>query len=135
MSGAEPSKPVLHAPTHNVGGSDVLTFPAKLTYTELYASFQAVGDGGWEEKDLTAFGIPASAVCEIVMKNTDTNAELNAGVRNTSSALARLFQLQEAEAGGGDFVSVHVKADANKKIDIYAEVAADIYFYLVGYWS
>lgn len=120
------------------GSSTALhTHASSVSYTETFQSFSATGSGAWEEIDLSGapYSVPANAICEIVMKNPKANAELEAGVRNTSSALARLFDLQEAEAGGGDFVSVHVNADANSKIDVYAEDHTEIVFYLVGYWS
>ena len=111
------------------------TTPAKLDYTEKFVNFNAVGDNAWEEKDLSGDGVPANAVCEIAIGNDKANAELNGGVRATDSALNRYLLIQEAEAGGLDLVTMHVKADANSKIDIFAQEAGNMTFYLLGYWN
>ena len=45
------------------------------------------------------------------MANTDPIAPHNMGVRANNTTLARLLDLQEAEAGGADLGRMHVTAD------------------------
>ena len=118
-------------------GETALEFaaPAKLDYTEKMVNFNALGDNAWEEYDLSGDGVPANAVCEIAIGNDKANAEYNGGVRATDSALNRYLPIQEAEGGGLDLVTMHVKADANSKIDIFAQETAEMTFYLLGYWT
>ena len=90
----------------------------------------------WDDADLTTFGVPADAVVEITLANTDPLSPHNMGVRANNTSLARLLDLQEAEEGGADLGRMHVTADGASLIDFYQQdVSAPHTFYLTGYWS
>lgn len=119
-------------------GTDASWQDAAPGYTEKMAVFGALGaDGTWTNVDLSggAFTVPASAVCEILIENTNSGAEKTAGVRTNGSALSRFTDLAEAEAGGVTPVTMNVQADASSIIEAYAETDSDITFTLIGYWS
>ncbi len=57
------------------------------------------------------------------------------GVRSVGSRLDRYVNLQEPEGGGEDLVTMHVKADANSRIQWYHSRPADPHrFHLMGWW-
>ena len=92
-------------------------------------------DSTWQTLDLAPLGVPANAVVQITMANRATGTENRQGVRAVGSALDRTFDLQEAESGGEDLVTLHVQADANSRIEWYHEDVSDAHrFYLVGWW-
>ena len=62
------------------------------------------------------------------MVNTANNTSYNGGVRQNGSAVVQA-------RGGGDSISMCVKADENSIIECYAEDTTDVVFYLVGWWS
>jgi hypothetical protein len=103
-------------------------------YMELMQELSPSGTG-WRTYDLSGYGVPANATCELILSNSNASSEYMAGARAVGSALNRTFDLQEAESGGRTFVTVHVKADANSQVQGYAENATYIRFILVGYWS
>jgi hypothetical protein len=105
------------------------------SYTEALISFQATGSGAWEEKDLSGDGVPANAECEVLIWNSRTNAERQAGVREIGSSLNRLVDLHEAEGGGVTPMTQTVVANAQSKIEIYAETNTNITFVVTGYRS
>ena len=109
-------------------------------YTEKFVSWTAAGAGTWEDKDLSGDGVPANAVCEIVIGNMENAAENLGGVRANGSAIDRYVLLQEAEgavsaADAYQFVTMFVQADASSIIECYAQDIANITFWLVGYWD
>ncbi len=111
---------------------------AELTYTEKKETFnQASGAGTWLNKDLSGapFNVPGLAICEFVIANTQANAQHVAGVRANGSSIVRNFDIHEAEAGGEDFISMHVITDASSIIETFTDSLAQIEFTLVGYWS
>ena len=107
------------------------------TYVEKFSSFTAGASASWQDEDLSAYGVSASEVAEVVMANKSGNNEREAGVRTNGSSLERRLDLHEAEEEGLDVGTLLVKADAtaNATIEVYAEVDADVDFYLVGYWT
>ena len=105
-----------------------------LSYTEKMQEIAASGTG-WRTYDLSSYGVPANAICEFVISNSNASYEREGGVRSVGSGLERRFDLHEAEAGGRDHVALHVNVDASSQIEGYAENATDIKFVLVGYWS
>ncbi len=104
-------------------------------YVELFGSFTASDDGEWRNANLGSFGVGPNQVAELVLQNTDTGAERLAGVRAVGSSINRRFDLHEAESGGVDAVSMMVQTDASSRVQVYAEVVADIDYAVVGYWS
>ena len=85
--------------------------------------------------DLSAYGVPAGSVAQFVIANDQDSAENQIGVRAVGSALNRRLQLQEAEAGGSDLASLHVRVDASAQVQWAAEHGAtDGFFYPVGWW-
>ncbi|MHC5109099.1 MAG: hypothetical protein ACYTHJ_04380 [Planctomycetota bacterium] len=107
------------------------------TYVDALDTFTAGASGSWEDYDLCALGPGPRHVAEIVMTNDDTAQARQAGVRTEGSSLARLVDLQNAEAGGVDAATMLVRADSTTSatVEVYAENDADIDFYLAGYWS
>jgi hypothetical protein len=90
----------------------------------------------WETIDLTSFGVPANAVAQFVLANERDGEENQMGVRETGSTINnRRLDLQEAESGGGDLGTLHVRIDASSQVQWSAEHGAtEGYFYPVGWW-
>ncbi len=88
--------------------------------------------GELRSHNLGGYGVGADEVAEIVMVNTDTANEREAGVRTNGSSLERRLDLHEADSGGVDVATMFVHADltANATIDVYAEDDLDIDFHL-----
>jgi Tfp pilus assembly protein PilX len=105
------------------------------SYTELYQPWSATSADTWQTVDLGAFGVPANAVVEVAVTNTDTGRENFGGVRAVGSSLERRFALHEAESGGVDAVTMHVQTDASSQIQHYADRTDRIIFILLGYWT
>jgi len=104
-------------------------------YTELYQTWSATNDDTWQTVGLGAFGVPANAVVEVAIVNSDAGKEYFGGVRTVGSALERRFQLHEAEGGGVDTVTLHVQADASSQIQHYSDKSSRVSFILLGYWT
>jgi hypothetical protein len=106
-------------------------------YTELFGDLGSpTADATWEDRDLSAFTVPADAVAEVLLANTDGATRNNMGVRAKSSSLARRLDLHESEGGGGDFGRMHAEADAASTIQFYHEDVSDAHtFWLTGYWA
>lgn len=107
------------------------------TYVEAFDTFTAGASASWQDRDLCSYGVRPGHVAEIVMTNDNAIAEREAGVRTNGSGLQRTVTLHEAEDGGVDTSTMFVEADTtlNATIELYAQVDADVDFYLVGYWS
>lgn len=98
-------------------------------YTEAFGStFVNVNNVAWET--ITVTGLPASAVAEIVIRNSDGLNARVAGVRTVGSSLNRYEDVEE-----DGYLVMHVKANASSQIQTYSEDKADITFRLLGYWS
>jgi hypothetical protein len=96
---------------------------------------QLAASASWQAVDLTPFGVPADAVAQFVITNDSNNSQNEMGVRATGSALNRLLDLHEAEAGGADTATMQVKVDGSSQVEWYAESGpTDLYFYPVGWW-
>ena len=106
-----------------------------LGYTEAMQGWDATSAGSWVVMDLAGLGVPPNAVVEVAVYNASVGSERWGGVRAVGSLLDRRFQLQEAEQGGIDSVTLHVQADANARIEYYSEAASDVSFALLGYWA
>jgi hypothetical protein len=106
-------------------------------YIEKFDSWTATTSLGWEDQDLAGspWNVPANAVIEVALINTETGAENDMGVRANGSSLNRFVRLQEAEAGGMDVGVMHVQVDANSVIEHYTADSANTQFILLGYWT
>jgi hypothetical protein len=108
---------------------------AECFYTEIISIITPSGtQGTWVEYDLSTYGIPASAVVEIVVTSDDAIASRNCGVRATSSALDRYVSITKT-ATNKSCITMHVQADENGCIEGYAQNNNDVRFEIVGYWS
>jgi hypothetical protein len=106
------------------------------TYTETGGVHgQAAASGVWHSADPSGWGLPANSVGHFLLSNEGASAEQNMGIRQTGSSQNRLLDLQEAESGGADTVSLHVNIDASIRMEIYSEsVGVDWRFYPLGWW-
>ena len=109
--------------------------PPPFGYTEMFQTWSATGDDAWQTVDLGTFGVPANAVAEVAVINSDIGKEYFGGVRAVGSSLQRRFQLHEAEGGGVDAVTMHVQADASSQIQHYSDKSSRVRFILLGYWT
>ena len=70
------------------------------------------------------------------MSNDAIGAQNTVGARAVGSGLDRFVQLQEAEAGGSDGVTMHANVDANTEVEWYSESGTSgVFFYPVGAWT
>ena len=58
-------------------------------YTELYQPWSATSDDTWQTVDLAPFGVPANAVVEVAVVNSDIGKGYFGGVRALGSSLER----------------------------------------------
>ncbi|MCP4334722.1 MAG: DNRLRE domain-containing protein [Gammaproteobacteria bacterium] len=109
--------------------------PSASGYTEMFQTWSATSNDSWQTVNLGAFGVPAGAVVEVAVVNSDTGREYFGGVRAVGSSLERRFRLHEAEGGGADTVTLHVQADAGSQIQHYSDNRTQVSFILLGYWT
>jgi hypothetical protein len=119
--------------TETYGSEQVQLYP--VVYTERFDTWSASSADTWQEKDLSAYGVPPNAVCEIVIQNSDVDDERYGGVRATGSSIDRRAYICEAEDGGQNIMVMHVQADSESKIEHYADSTTYNTFILVGYWT
>ncbi|RLC89059.1 MAG: hypothetical protein DRJ03_00415 [Chloroflexi bacterium] len=110
-------------------------------YEETYHTLSLIGDeeGTWVSKSLVSLGVPPNSVVEIALINCDSVAEHRAGVRKSGSAVDRIIDIHEAEAGGVDGIGLCTQVDAHGKVEFFSESngSADdpnIQFHILGYW-
>ncbi len=117
-------------------GYDELTVSVEL-YVEAFESWSIKYDAAWTAVDLSGepFNVPADAVLEIAIANSDAGAQWYGGVRAVGSTLERKLRAHEAESGGTDVLVMHVQADATSTIECYVEDKTQIEFTLLGYWA
>lgn len=111
-------------------------------YVEKFTTITPTVADAWTTIDLSGapYNIPANAVIEMALINTDDDPELYAGVRHASSTLDRRFLLHEAETTGTGVegmttVTVHVTASASSTIQYYADDTTLVTFRILGYWT
>jgi len=111
-------------------------------YVEKFVTITPNTADAWTTIDLSGspYNIPANAVIEMALINTDYGNELYAGVRHASSTLDRRFLLHEAETTGTGVegmsgVTVHVTASATSSIQYYADSTSLVTFRILGYWT
>jgi len=107
-------------------------------YNELMQVISPGADGAWTTIILNAYGIADGDVVEVLMENTSTSRDLQAGVRAAGSALVRVAVLDEAELGGGrSGITMHVKAIEDEdevQIQLYEQDDSDITTHIIGFW-
>ena len=102
--------------------------------------FTTTGVGTWEEYDIfTNRNVPKSTerdpvVAEILLGNQFTSISYSGGVRSVDSSLERKFGLRIPTGNGYDLVSMLVPVSSGGKIEIYADSASWVNFWLLGYW-
>ena len=70
------------------------------------------------------------------MANRATSSENRQGLRAVGSTKDRWIDLHEAESGGADIATMHVRVDGLSQIQWYHEDVSDAHsFYLVGWWT
>ncbi len=108
------------------------------TYVETVGVVTAGPDAAWHDRNLSGFGVVPDSVVEVVLANTHDSEGREAGVRTNNSTLSRIVDLHDS-AGSTDVdtttMFVQAGSTGNARIEIYAEVAADIEFHIMGYWS
>ncbi len=107
--------------------------PGSYTEAGIYGGKPGTGSS-WQTTSLAGFGVPADSIVSFVIGNAQEDAEANLGVRAVGSGLQRVLDLQEAESGGYDIGSMHVKVDASSQIQWYDENTQAHEFFLVGWW-
>ncbi len=120
-----------------LGVSLALAHPVKAAFVEAYQTWPATAPATWEVKDLSGapYNVPANAVVEVAVRNTNGSAERWGGVRAVGSGLERRVLLHEAEDGGWDVVVMHVQTDGSSQIEHYSDNIAEVDFILLGYWT
>lgn len=107
-------------------------------YTEKFVDVGKPGySATWSDADLSSFGVPAFANCEMLISNESTSNSNIVGVRQVGSTLNRLFDLHKSSSSskveGG---VMHVRSDENSAIQQYLENSSDdVEYYLLGYWK
>ncbi len=109
-------------------------FVSEVDFTEAITNLGQPGVD-WADKDLTASGVPANAVVQILMGNDADAANFFAGVRAKGSVLERGYTLDEAEADGWSTLSMVVKSDSSAVIEWKAGSVTDVTMWLLGYFS
>lgn len=108
------------------------------TYNERMQTLTAPGtDNTWTDSNLSAYGVGANDVAEIVLGHGAIAAQNLMGVRTNGSTILRATALPEAENGGLSPSRMHAKADGSSIIELYHEDVSDTpyQFQLVGYWD
>jgi hypothetical protein len=111
-------------------------------YVEKFVTITPTVADAWTTIDLSSspYDIPANAIIEMALINSDYGNELYAGVRNIASTFDRRFLLHEAETTGTGIegmtaVTVHVSVSASSTIQYYADSATLVTFRILGYWT
>jgi len=106
------------------------------SYVETLAGFKAGVGAAWRDHALSAYGVAAGQVAEVVIVNTNESNERRVGIRSDGSSLNRILELHEAEAGGADIESLHVRTDARSTIQwLHSDVSDAHQFHLLGWWD
>ncbi|MBI3833279.1 MAG: hypothetical protein HY287_03000 [Planctomycetes bacterium] len=106
-------------------------------YTESFQSWSATSAATWQTKSLSGspFNVPANAVVEIAIRNSNSSSARDGGVRAVGSSLDRKLQFQKATGGGTDVMVMHVQTNSSSQIQHYAQNTSDVDFVLLGYWG
>jgi hypothetical protein len=115
----------------------LLDYFTGVDFTERFDQFEPAAQAAWTDKDLSGYGVPANAVCQMLLENPGTAYYCDMGVRANGSALARLIRVHESEPAGSCHYTNYVKADATSIIESYHQYLAspDRFTYLLGYFG
>jgi probable HAF family extracellular repeat protein len=110
---------------------------ARAQYTEKFNAWTASSPDAWQTQSLSGapYNVPANAVVEVAIRNSDTVNSRYGGVRAVGSSLQRRIEMEPADGGGYDIYTMHVQTDSSSQIQHYADDTADIDFVLLGYWD
>lgn len=108
-----------------------------VTYFETFATWTVGTSAAWTTVDLSGspYFVPADAVVEVAIMNSNTDAEELGGVRSTGATAGRGRAIHEAEAGGVDVMVMHVQVDGGSRIECFAGDRTKVEFALLGYWA
>jgi hypothetical protein len=104
-------------------------------FTEVFQTLTISPNGGWNLIDLTSFGVPANAVCVILVDNSRSNRQNRIGVRSVGSSTNRDINLVEAESGGRSNATFIVQSNANSSIEIKPTTTTYNHATLLGYFN
>jgi len=106
-------------------------------YTESFQTWSSTSAGAWQTKSLSGapFNVPANAVVEVGVRNSDNDSPRSGGVRAVGSSLDRRFNIHAPYTDGRQPVVMHVQADSSSQIQHYAENTTYVTFVLLGYWT
>lgn len=105
-----------------------------LSFTEAFTVLtNPAATGVWEVE--SASPAPANSVALILLRNSHAAQEVQVGVREVGSALSRIVDLHEAEAGGENTATTLVNVDASGNVELFRESAGTPSFVTIGYWS
>lgn len=106
---------------------------AECFYTEIFQTGTIATNNAWTELDLSSYGVPPSAVVEVVI-SLDYATPYNIGVRSVGSSLNRYIYISD-QLADKECITMHVTADADSCIEAYTGRSANTKFEIVGYWS
>ena len=106
------------------------------TFTESFVNTgEPLTAGAWLDNDLSAFGVPEFATVQMALSNAEGGTGNVLGVRSLGSTLSRSIYLHEAEAGGEDFATVHVRTYRASTLQWYEALSGKkSRYYLLGWW-
>ena len=115
----------------------ILGYWIETKYVENWQTFKAGGSNSWRDHSLNSYGVGSNDVAEVLVVNNDGFDKRKVGVRSNGSSLPRQIELHEAKDGGDEAMSMLAAAgsDGGATVEVYAQVDADIDFYLLGHWS
>jgi len=103
-------------------------------YTEKFQALTIGTTGAWTDSaDLSAYGVSASQIVEILAANTSTTAYI-AGVRAKGLALDRKLTLRTSASSASECLVMKTQVDASRKLQVWKGNAA-VTFTLLGYWT
>ena len=103
-------------------------------YTEKFQTLTIGTTGAWTDSAaLSAYGVSANQIVEILAANTSTTAYV-AGVRGNGSALDRKLTLRTSASSARECLVMKAKADAGTLIEVWKGNTA-VTFTLLGYWT
>ena len=98
------------------GASGPQNWQGVFSYVEQFHTWAPTVAGSWQTTDLSAaFGVPANAVAEIAISNSDGGAAQTGGVRAVGSALNRSFSINKQQQGA-ESVEMLVQVNASGQI-------------------
>lgn len=110
-------------------------------YVEQFSLFSnPTIDNEWQSLDIGASGIPNDAIVQFIIGHFWSNDDNQLGVRQTSSTLERILNLDEAETDGttpgGNWGSMCSRTDSSGYLEyMSADVSDDPDFIAAGYWT